>query len=141
MRTQVNTTQRKNKKRTTNKKKSGKDHMQRGLMVEKSWRALLCTYYTHARLTNFIHILYFSPLFLLVLGSFLDSFWVSWRKHVMVAICDLKPIFLMSSIFCWVCTGSLSELAVHWLHDQNPKLVWVSYKHYEYTLLRLKQCL
>ncbi len=36
MRTQVDTTQRKNKKQTINKKKSGKDHMQRGLMVEKS---------------------------------------------------------------------------------------------------------
>jgi hypothetical protein len=35
MRTQVNTTQRKNKKQTINKKKSGKNPMQRGLMTKK----------------------------------------------------------------------------------------------------------
>ncbi len=58
------------------------------------------------------------------------------------SLCPVKPIFshvMLSIFFCWVCTESLSELVVHLYHDQNPKLVCISYKHYEYTFLRVKQ--
>jgi hypothetical protein len=43
----------------------------------------------------------------------------------------LKPIFsMLSNFLLGLYRESFSELAVHWYHDQNPKLVC---KHYEYS--------